>query len=137
MDHTAHTKTVSFIWSSMANIGDVAILGVDACFTDSVVGFLPDDEVEKMFSFHIQKGMKQHFLSLTPKNIQRNLNLERVGGESITIPPTKEQRLMIDYIKNLDKKTRELYAAVVRKMESLITLRSTLIAHAVTCRIKA
>ena len=63
-----------------ANIGDVAILGFDACFPDSVVGFLPSDEIQHLFFFYILKGMKAHFLALAPKNTQHNLNVERVGG---------------------------------------------------------
>lgn len=69
-----------------ANIGDVAILGFDACFPDSVVGFLPRDEIQHLFFFYVLKGMKAHFLALAPKNTQHNLNVERVGGESLTVP---------------------------------------------------
>lgn len=119
-----------------ANIGDVAILGFDACFPDSVVGFLPGDEIQNLFFFYILKGMKAHFLALAPKNTQHNLNVERVGGESLTVPPRGEQEAIIAYIETLDARTRHLATEVNREIESLKTLRSTLIAHAVTGRIK-
>jgi type I restriction enzyme S subunit len=119
-----------------ANIGDVAILGFDACFPDSVVGFLPHGDVERLFFFYILKGMKIHFLSLAPKNTQHNLNVERVGGEFITVPPINEQEAIVSWIEEIDSRTRLLVAAVNREIESLQTLRSTLIAHAVTGRIK-
>lgn len=85
---------------------------------------------------HLSKGMKAHFLSLAPKNTQHNLNVERVGGETITIPPKEEQVKIIEYIQNADRKTRALNAAVQREIESLKTLRSTLIAHIVTGKLK-
>ena len=35
-----------------ANIADTAILGIDACFPDSVIGFIPDDEkADRRYSF--------------------------------------------------------------------------------------
>lgn len=119
-----------------ANIGDVAVLGFDACFPDSVVGFLPKPTVERFYFFYVLKGMKTHFLSLAPKNTQHNLNVERVGGEFIAVPPPVEQTKIISLIEQLDEQTRGMIEVVSREIKSLKTLRSTLIAHAVTGRIK-
>jgi type I restriction enzyme S subunit len=119
-----------------ANIGDVAILGFDACFPDSVVGFLPTAEMEHLYFFYVLKGMKTHFLSLAPKNTQHNLNVERVGGEFIAVPSIEEQLDIIRLIETLDEQTRGMIDVVSKEIQTLKTLRSTLIAHAVSGKIK-
>ncbi len=119
-----------------ANIGDVAILGFDACFPDSIVGFLPDKSVAPMFFFYILRGMKTHFMSLAPKNTQYNLNVERIGGESITVPSIEDQKFIVEYIQDLDAQIRNLISNIEREISSLKTLRITLVAHSVTGKIK-
>lgn len=119
-----------------ANVGDVAILGFDACFPDSVVGFKPNQTVSKLYLYYVLRGLKSHFLGLAPKNTQHNLNVERVGGQPIPCPPIKEQEEITNYIDSI----MGAFTATMRGFESQIqtlqTLRSTLIAHAVTGKIK-
>jgi len=118
-----------------ANVGDVAILGFDACFPDSVVGFMPHQTVSKLYLYYVLRGLKSHFLGLAPKNTQHNLNVERVGGQPIPCPPIKEQEEITSYIESI----MGAFTATMRGFESQIqtlqTLRSTLIAHAVTGKI--
>jgi len=119
-----------------ANVGDVAILGFDACFPDSVVGFKPHQTVSKLYLYYVLRGLKSHFLGLAPKNTQHNLNVERVGGQPIPCPPIKEQQEITNYIDSI----MGAFTATMRGFESQIqtlqTLRSTLIAHAVTGKIR-
>lgn len=39
-----------------ANIGEVAILGIDACFPDSIVGFYPNEEIDNEYLFSLVSG---------------------------------------------------------------------------------
>ncbi len=41
-----------------ANIGDVAILDFDACFPDSVVGFVPNKFADIIYLYSVFKCMK-------------------------------------------------------------------------------
>lgn len=74
-----------------ANIGDVAILDFEACFPDSIVGFVPKEIVNRDYLYYLFCAMKPEFLREAPVNTQGNLNVERIGGKMIVIPPLSEQ----------------------------------------------
>src|SRR5690554_5198266 len=81
-----------------ANIGDISILDIDACFPDSIVGFEPNNFIEKHFLYNSLLVMKEQFMSSTIKNTQMNLNVDRIGSNSIAIPPLSEQKEIANYI---------------------------------------
>lgn len=45
-----------------ANVGDAAILGFDAFFPDSVVGFIPNADINDEYLYYIFKAMKSEFV---------------------------------------------------------------------------
>jgi type I restriction enzyme S subunit len=55
-----------------ANIADSAILGFDACFPDSIVGFLPTEPISdsRYFEFFI-RTLKSHLEDFAPSTAQR------------------------------------------------------------------
>jgi type I restriction enzyme S subunit len=59
-----------------ANIADTAILGIDACFPDSVVGFVPSREIgsAEFFLYFIQTA-KSRLEDFAPSTAQKNINL--------------------------------------------------------------
>ena len=85
-----------------ANIGDVAILNFDACFPDSVVGFVPSKKLHRDHLYYLFRAMKQEFLREAPVNTQGNLNVERIGSQKIALAPVPEQTAIVEY---LDKAT--------------------------------
>ncbi|MDM8528183.1 restriction endonuclease subunit S [Anaerolineales bacterium HSG24] len=101
-----------------ANIGDIAILQVDACFPDSIVGFEPSDLIDRDFLYYFLSIMRQQFIGSTIKNTQMNLNIDRIGNNSISIPPLAEQTAIANF---LDEKTAKIDTAIAQK-EQLITL---------------
>lgn len=119
-----------------ANIGDIAILGIDACFPDSVVGFQPQDEVERDFLYYVLLSMKQQFISTSTKNTQMNLNVERIGSNFITLPETSEQRKIVEWIENHLSSIHLIERVLYNSIENLDSLKSILIAHIVTGKIK-
>lgn len=87
-----------------ANIAKTAVLTFDACFPDSVVGFVPNEKtnveyVQYWFSF-IQKELEES----APESAQKNINLEILRELPIPIPPPALQ---------------EQFAGVVARHESL------------------
>lgn len=115
-----------------ANIGDVAILDFDACFPDSIVGFVPDLNLNLDFLYYLFTTMKQELLKDAPVNTQGNLNIERIGVMRIPLPSIKEQ---ISIIESIQSKTATL-ALVISRTEREIALmheyRDRLIADVVT-----
>ena len=115
-----------------ANIGDVAILDFEACFPDSVVGFVPHQNVYRDYLYYLFRAMKAEFLRETPVNTQGNLNVERIGSRHISFPPISEQTAIVAYI---DKATAAIDAAIDRarrEIELLGEYRTRLIADVVT-----
>ncbi|MEF8730111.1 MAG: restriction endonuclease subunit S [Accumulibacter sp.] len=81
-----------------ANIGDVAILDFEACFPDSVVGFVPSARVERDFLYYLFVAMKPELLREAPVNTQGNLNVDRIGARAIALPPEIEQQAIVRWI---------------------------------------
>ena len=75
-----------------ANIADTGILDFDACFPDSVVGFIPITGYYgvEYFDFFIRTA-KDHLEKFAPSTAQKNINLEILGKLLIPIPPLVEQ----------------------------------------------
>ena len=71
-----------------ANIADTAILGFDACFPDSVIGFIPDEKktdvrfVKYLFDATIQRRVQQ----FTQGAAQDNLSQEKLLSIDFFVP---------------------------------------------------
>lgn len=119
-----------------ANIGDISILDIDACFPDSIVGFEPMDFIKRDFLYNSLLVMKEQFMSSTIKNTQMNLNVDRIGTNSIAIPPLNEQEQIIKDIEAVTSNIATAIALKVQEIEKLKEYKATLINSAVTGKIK-
>ncbi len=119
-----------------ANIGDVAILDIDACFPDSIVGFAPMDILERDFFYNSLVVMKKQFMNSTIKNTQMNLNVDRIGVNSIAIPPLAEQSTIVDFIETKSTKIETSITLQQQQITKLKEYKSILIDNAVTGKIK-
>jgi type I restriction enzyme S subunit len=74
-----------------ANIADTAILGFDACFPDSVVGFVPYTPLkDARYFLYFMKTARADLLKFAPATAQKNINLEILESVLIPIPPLNE-----------------------------------------------
>ena len=116
-----------------ANVGDVAILGFDSYFPDSVVGFVPKNDIDNLYLYYIFKAMKQEFVNASIVSTQLNLNIERV--KELYIPYTEdvlEQRRIVEF---LDAKCDEIDALIAKKeafVEEMEAYKKSLIYEYVT-----
>lgn len=79
-----------------ANIADVATLGFDACFPDSVVGFIPSKPVPNpQYFLYFMKTAKADLLKFAPSTAQKNINLGILEMVLIPIPPLAEQQRIV------------------------------------------
>ena len=81
----------TLVMTIAANIGDVAVLDFEACFPDSVVGFVPQNGVERDYLFYVFRAMKPELLREAPVNTQGNLNVDRIGSRGIAVAPVCER----------------------------------------------
>lgn len=85
-----------------ANIADTAILGFDACFPDSVVGFIPqNEEIDTRFVEFFLRTAKQELERFAPATAQKNINIEILNSFPISLPSTQEQRAIVDEVEGL------------------------------------
>ncbi|AUC93705.1 restriction endonuclease subunit S [Bradyrhizobium sp. SK17] len=85
-----------------ANIADSGILGFDACFPDSVVGFIPAPALEnaRYFEYFVRTA-KKNLLEFAPATAQKNINLEILTQVLIPLPPLAEQRRIVAKVDEL------------------------------------
>ena len=85
----------TLVMAVAANIGDVAVLKFEACFPDSVVGFVPRQDVKRDYLYYIFRSMRGDLLRDAPVSTQGNLNVERIGRKIIPCPSIPEQRRIV------------------------------------------
>ncbi len=101
-----------------ANIGDVAILTFDACFPDSVLGFLPfSEQVSKEYVYYMLLAYKHRMNAKASKMAQSNLSLDKINSMLFPFPPIEEQLRIVDCLDMLFCKVDEY-----EKLEQQLTV---------------
>jgi type I restriction enzyme S subunit len=93
-----------------ANIADTGILEFEACFPDSVVGFIPSEQLPSVRYFeYFMRTAKDRLMEFAPATAQKNINLGILEQVLIPIPPLAEQKRIVTKVDEL--------MAVVDKLE--------------------
>lgn len=86
-----------------ANIAQTAILTFDACFPDSVVGFLPNDSINAIY-MHYWFGFFQKILEKqAPQVAQKNINLKILSELNVIVPTQEKQEQFAAFVEQTDK----------------------------------
>lgn len=81
-----------------ANTGEVAELGIDAAFPDSMIGIQPvEEKVSKEYLHLLLRLSKRKLMQNATKNTQENLNVDIVNRLNVLIHGIEEQREILDY----------------------------------------
>ena len=88
-----------------ANIADTAILGIDACFPDSVIGFTADaEQADTRFVKYLFDGvLKIRFRSFTQGAAQDNLSQEKLLSIKFPVPELRIQQRIADILSPYDE----------------------------------
>ncbi len=122
----------TLVMTIAANIGDVAILNFDACFPDSIVGFVPAGKIDRDYLYLAFCCMKPELLREAPVNTQGNLNVERIGAMGIPLPSLEEQTGIVRYVDSETSSLGSVVSRIEREIELLREYRTRLIADVVT-----
>ena len=125
----------TLVMTIAANIGDAAILDLDACFPDSVVGFTPSHNVDRDYLYNLFQSMKTEFLRVAPVNTQGNLNVDRIGATIVAFPPLAEQTAIAAHLNQLAYGSDTAIDRTRRQIELMEEYRTRLIADVVTGKI--
>ncbi|WP_149495284.1 restriction endonuclease subunit S [Roseiconus lacunae] len=86
-----------------ANIAETAILGIEACFPDSVIGFVADDEVSDVrFIKYKLDVVKQEFQKVSQGAAQANLSQQKLLSIPLSVPPVSVQKDIADRLSAYD-----------------------------------
>lgn len=75
-----------------ANICDTAILGIPACFPDSIVGFTATSDIaDAVFVKYALDYAKRRFTGISHGATQDNLSVEKLLSQRLPVPPLRTQ----------------------------------------------
>lgn len=87
-----------------ANIAQTAILSFDACFPDSVVGFIPKADIITTTYLHYWFSFFQKILDAQASQVaQKNINLKVLSNLDVAVPPITEQDKFLSFVQQVDK----------------------------------
>jgi type I restriction enzyme S subunit len=86
-----------------ANIAKTAILGFDACFPDSIVGFMANELTNNIF-IHFWFGFFQRILEAqAPESAQKNINLRILENLDVVLPPLELQNKFATIVTKIEE----------------------------------
>jgi type I restriction enzyme S subunit len=113
-----------------ANIAETAILGVDACFPDSVVGFIPNDDVDVKFIEFYVRTIKDNLERYAPATAQKNINLDVLQKVEIPLPRLEEQRRIVAEVERRLSVARQVESSVEDGLARASRLRQAVLRSA-------
>ncbi len=114
-----------------ANIAETAILGFDACFPDSVVGFVPDEGVcDVNFVEFFIRTVKQDLEQYAPATAQKNINLDTLQNLAVAFPPLAEQHRIVAEVERRLSVVQKLEAVLVANLARAERLRQSILKQA-------
>lgn len=119
-----------------ANVGDVAILDFSACFPDSIVGIVPNTEVDLDFLYYALKSLKTKLISEATLTTQYNLNVERIGPIRIPLPDIENQKEIVLEIEREALIIDTAIAKAEREIELIKEYKEAMIAEMVMGKTK-
>lgn len=106
-----------------ANIAELAILSFDACFPDSVLGFLPNAAVADLnFVYYTLTHFQRELKHIGEGSVQDNINLGTFEEITFPFPPLPEQQAIASLLSSLDDKIDLLH----RQNKTLEAMAETL-----------
>ena len=87
-----------------ANIAESAILGIEGCFPDSVVGFVADpDKADVRFIKYYMEILKLQMQSVSRGTTQDNLSVDKLLSFDFLVPPLPVQRRIAGILSTYDE----------------------------------
>ena len=119
-----------------ANIAETGILNYPACFPDSVVGFVCDDDpvLTKFLEFFIRTE-REELDRFAPATAQKNLNLKVLSELAVPLPPLAEQRRIVAEVERRLSVVEQAEAAVDAGLKRAERLRQSILKEAFAGRL--
>jgi type I restriction enzyme S subunit len=107
------------------------VLGIEACFPDSVVGFIVDsDKVVPEYVEYFVRTAKADLVRFAPATAQKNINLDTLATVSIPVAPLDEQREVVRSLNSIFAHADRLEAEAARARALLDRLETSILTKA-------
>lgn len=105
-----------------ANIAKTAILDFDACFPDSVVGFMANEKTNNVYIHYWFSFFQRILEAQVPESAQKNINLKILSELKVICPDRDEQDAFAAFVAKVDKSK----LAVQKSLQELEMLKKSL-----------
>ena len=107
-----------------ANIANTGVLEFDACFPDSVVGFVPGEDTTTEYTQFLLFQLKSVLEGAATQVAQKNINLKMLRSLVVPVPPIDLQNRFSMYVRN-QYACRSTQALVQEKLNRLFGSATT------------
>ena len=113
-----------------ANIAETGILAFDACFPDSVIGVVVDEQHNNKFLEYLLQSFKVHLQAQGKGSAQANINMGTFDNQLFPFPDLDEQNQIVEILDALREETQRLATLYERKLTALDALKKSLLHQA-------
>jgi type I restriction enzyme S subunit len=113
-----------------ANIAETGILAMPACFPDSVVGFVSQDEMLVRYVEIFFRTIRANLERFAPATAQKNINLAILERVQVPVPPAAARARIVAEIDRRLSIVREVEAEVDANLERAQALRQAVLTRA-------
>ena len=107
-----------------ANIAKTAILGFDACFPDSVVGFWANEKTNNIFIHYWFVFFQSIIEAQAPESAQKNINLRILNGLQVINPPINLQSKFAEIVTKIEEQKALVKQAIIESEHLFNSLMS-------------
>jgi type I restriction enzyme, S subunit len=114
-----------------ANIAETAFLGIDACFPDSIVGFIGNEKIIfSKYIFYFFKGNQNKLEAFAPATAQKNINLNILENLIIPYCSLIEQNQIVQEIEDRLSVCDKLEETITQSLQKAESLRQSILKKA-------
>ena len=132
-DHFTHEQTAVLVGRQGALCGNVHIATGRFWASEHAVVAAPLDDVDSNWLAHLLDAMKLNQYSMAAA--QPGLSIDRVNDLRVPMPPTSEQRAIVEHLDSATNRIDVLRTKADLSIERLLEYRSALVSAAVTGKI--
>lgn len=113
-----------------ANIAELAILEIDACFPDSVIGALPNDDITTSeYLYYLLNFFQKKIKAKSKGSAQQNINLATFNDEKFPFPSLSVQKFIASEIAKSEASVEKIKQLKFQKIDLLNSLKSAILAR--------
>lgn len=91
-----------------ANIAKTSILDFDACFPDSVVGFIANEKTNNIFIHYWFSFFQSILEAQAPESAQKNINLKILSELKVIVPKKEKQEIFASFVHKIEESKNEI-----------------------------